>query len=200
MAAWSQILQIVGNSTLFYLSFDTNDSLWSVFIWKSKFTIEFGNLVKIWIKSPCVSTMLKYNELPGSSLYAILMQFLMQLAYAQPSQWGEIFYTWAFSFYETAAFVFTRYFLLFINHSTVAALKLRLRMTVITNNSWKCRFVINMLKYVCFFERNFNLFWPNSNDATVFIERHIIAQYHIKYLFVSGDNVIWVIQGCWSSK
>ena len=26
MAAWSQILQIVGNSTLIYLSFDTHDS------------------------------------------------------------------------------------------------------------------------------------------------------------------------------
>ena len=39
MAAWSQILQIVGNSTLFYLSFDTHDSPGSVFIWKSKFTI-----------------------------------------------------------------------------------------------------------------------------------------------------------------
>ena len=43
MAAWSQILNIVGNSALFYLSFDTHDSPGSVFIWKSKFTI-----YKIW--------------------------------------------------------------------------------------------------------------------------------------------------------
>ena len=33
MAAWSQILQMVGNSTLIYhLSFDTNDSPGAVFI------------------------------------------------------------------------------------------------------------------------------------------------------------------------
>ena len=32
IAAWSQILQIVGNSTLFYLSFDTHDSPGAVFI------------------------------------------------------------------------------------------------------------------------------------------------------------------------
>ena len=34
MAAWLQILQVVGNSTLFYLLFDANDSPGSVFIWK----------------------------------------------------------------------------------------------------------------------------------------------------------------------
>ena len=34
MAAWSQILQIVGNSTLIYLSFDTHDSPGAVFIKK----------------------------------------------------------------------------------------------------------------------------------------------------------------------
>ena len=33
MAAWSQILQIVGNSTLFYRSFDTHDSPGSVFVY-----------------------------------------------------------------------------------------------------------------------------------------------------------------------
>ena len=54
MAAWSQILQIVGNSTVFYLSFDTHDSPGSVFIWKSKFTIGFGNVGKIRVKCPCV--------------------------------------------------------------------------------------------------------------------------------------------------
>ena len=32
MAAWSQILQIVGNSTLTYLSFDTHDSLGAFFV------------------------------------------------------------------------------------------------------------------------------------------------------------------------
>ena len=32
MAAWSQILQIVGNSTLIYLSFDTHGSPGTVFI------------------------------------------------------------------------------------------------------------------------------------------------------------------------
>ena len=32
MAAWSQILQIVGNSTLIYLSFDTPDSPGTVFV------------------------------------------------------------------------------------------------------------------------------------------------------------------------
>ena len=32
MAAWSQILQIVGNSTLINLSFDNNDSPGTVFI------------------------------------------------------------------------------------------------------------------------------------------------------------------------
>ena len=47
MGAWSQILQIVGNSTLFYLSFDTHASPGSVFVWKSKFTIGFGNMGKI---------------------------------------------------------------------------------------------------------------------------------------------------------
>ena len=54
MAAWSQILQIVGNSTLFYLSFDTHDIPGSVFIWKSKFTMGFVNVGKIWVKCPCV--------------------------------------------------------------------------------------------------------------------------------------------------
>ena len=43
MAAWLQILQIVANSTLFYLSFDTHDSPESVFIYKSKLTIVFGD-------------------------------------------------------------------------------------------------------------------------------------------------------------
>ena len=32
IGAWSQILQIVANSTLFYLSFDTHDSPGSIFI------------------------------------------------------------------------------------------------------------------------------------------------------------------------
>ena len=32
MAAWSQILQIVGNSTLIYLSFDAHDSPKTVFV------------------------------------------------------------------------------------------------------------------------------------------------------------------------
>ena len=32
MAAWSQIPQIVGNSTLIYLSFDTHDSPRAVFV------------------------------------------------------------------------------------------------------------------------------------------------------------------------
>ena len=39
MGAWSQILQIVGNFTLFYLSIDTHDSPESIFIWK----LEMGN-------------------------------------------------------------------------------------------------------------------------------------------------------------
>ena len=47
MGAWLQILQIVGNSTLFYLLFDTYHSPGSVFIWKSKFTIGFGIVGKI---------------------------------------------------------------------------------------------------------------------------------------------------------
>ena len=58
MAAWSQILQIVGNSTLFYLSFDIHDSPEAVFIWKSKFSIGFGNVGKIWVKSPCVQPLI----------------------------------------------------------------------------------------------------------------------------------------------
>ena len=49
MAAWSQILQIVGNFTVFYLSFDTHDSPGSIFVWKSKFNIGFGNVGKIWL-------------------------------------------------------------------------------------------------------------------------------------------------------
>ena len=32
IGAWSQILQIVANSTLFYLTFDTHDSPGAVFI------------------------------------------------------------------------------------------------------------------------------------------------------------------------
>ena len=32
LAAWSQILKIVGNFTLIYLSFDTHDSPWAVFV------------------------------------------------------------------------------------------------------------------------------------------------------------------------
>ena len=32
MAGWSQILKIVGNSTLIYLSFDTHDNPGAVFI------------------------------------------------------------------------------------------------------------------------------------------------------------------------
>ena len=32
MTAWSQILQIVGNSTLIFLSFDTHDSPGAVFV------------------------------------------------------------------------------------------------------------------------------------------------------------------------
>ena len=47
MAAWSQILQIVGNSTLFCLSFDTHDNPGSVFIYKSEFTIGFGIVGKL---------------------------------------------------------------------------------------------------------------------------------------------------------
>ena len=46
MTAWLQILQIVGNSTLFHLSFDTHDITESVFIWKFKFTLGFGNVGK----------------------------------------------------------------------------------------------------------------------------------------------------------
>ena len=42
--ASSQILKIVGNSTIFYPSFDTHDSPGSI-IWKSKFTIGFVNTV-----------------------------------------------------------------------------------------------------------------------------------------------------------
>ena len=47
MGAWLQILQIVGNSTLFYLLFDNHHSPGSVFIWKSKFTKGFGIVGKI---------------------------------------------------------------------------------------------------------------------------------------------------------
>ena len=32
MAAWSQILQIVGNSTLIHISFDTHDSPGAIFV------------------------------------------------------------------------------------------------------------------------------------------------------------------------
>ena len=39
--------KIVDNSTLFYKSFDTQDSPGSVFVWKSKFTIGFGNVGNI---------------------------------------------------------------------------------------------------------------------------------------------------------
>ena len=56
MAAWLQILQIVGNSTVFYLSFDTHDSPGSVFVWKSKSAIGFGNVGKNRVKCPCVYT------------------------------------------------------------------------------------------------------------------------------------------------
>ena len=34
IGGWSQILQIIGNSPLLYLSFDTHDSPGSIFIWK----------------------------------------------------------------------------------------------------------------------------------------------------------------------
>ena len=54
IGASSQILQIVTNSTLFYLSFDTHDIPGSVFIWKYKFTMGFVNVGKIWVKCPCV--------------------------------------------------------------------------------------------------------------------------------------------------
>ena len=54
MTAWSQILQIVDNSTLLYLSFYTHESPRFVFVKKSKFTIRFGNMGKIWVKCPCV--------------------------------------------------------------------------------------------------------------------------------------------------
>ena len=47
MEARLQILQIVGNSALLYLLFDTQDSPESVFIWKSKFTIKVGIVGKI---------------------------------------------------------------------------------------------------------------------------------------------------------
>ena len=46
IAAWSQILQIVGDSTVFYLTFDTHDSPGSIFIWKSKVTVRFENVGK----------------------------------------------------------------------------------------------------------------------------------------------------------
>ena len=60
MAAWLQILQIVGHLTLFYITFDTHDSPGSAFIWKSKFTIGFGNVEKIRVKSPCVRVFALY--------------------------------------------------------------------------------------------------------------------------------------------
>ena len=41
LGAWMQILQIVANSTVFYLLFDNHDSPGSIFIWKSKFTIKY---------------------------------------------------------------------------------------------------------------------------------------------------------------
>ena len=53
MGAWLRILQIVENSTLLYLLFDTHDISGSVFIWESKFTIGFGIVGNIWVKSPC---------------------------------------------------------------------------------------------------------------------------------------------------
>ena len=37
MESWLQILQIMGNFTLFYLLFDTHDSPGSVFIWNFNF-------------------------------------------------------------------------------------------------------------------------------------------------------------------
>ena len=49
MVAWLQILQIPGNSTIFYVH-----SPRSIFIWNSKFTIGFWIIGKVWVKSPCM--------------------------------------------------------------------------------------------------------------------------------------------------
>ena len=66
MAAWSQILQIVGNSTLFYLSFDTHDNPGPVFIWKSEFLEDlemwekFESNLPVWIMvllSECIGVL-----------------------------------------------------------------------------------------------------------------------------------------------
>ena len=43
MAAWSQILQIVVNSTLFYLSFDTHDST------VLQLSVTMMNWVQVWV-------------------------------------------------------------------------------------------------------------------------------------------------------
>ena len=46
IGAWLQILQMAGNSTLFYLSFDTHDSPGAVFIWKFLALISLCKIVQ----------------------------------------------------------------------------------------------------------------------------------------------------------
>ena len=68
------VLQIVGNSTLFYQSFDTHNSPRSVFIWESKFTIKFENVGKIWVKSLFVKLDEMRNLYQGSLLQVYSLQ------------------------------------------------------------------------------------------------------------------------------
>ena len=62
MGAWLQILQIVGNSTLFYLLFDTQDSLGSVFIWN----------LELWEKFESSLLLCKGGKIQTSSLQTVI--------------------------------------------------------------------------------------------------------------------------------
>ena len=68
MAAWSQILQIVGNSTLIYLSFDTHDSPGTVFIQKWEI---FSPYLLVWIlfmTNQSLFSLLAFGAIQYSSL------------------------------------------------------------------------------------------------------------------------------------
>ena len=59
-----------GKQQLFYLLFDTHDSLGSIFIWKFRFTVEFGIVGKIWVKCVPRNPRLAHPEF-GSSVNPI---------------------------------------------------------------------------------------------------------------------------------
>ena len=65
MASWFQILQIVGNSTLIYVSFDTHDSPGAVFIYldrNGKF-LDLMSLCAIALKFICSEKGTKFCEI-----------------------------------------------------------------------------------------------------------------------------------------